>query len=101
MCLRDEVCLKDNAIMACVKIKDVKDPTGCGGICKINTQHCKLLDVTFKLYECKDNMNILKCPIDHFNCGNMCINKSRRCDGVINCSNKSDELNCRKLINYL
>lgn len=94
----DLICLKLSETDApqCLQPIDKKDPTGCGGFCSINTQFCQMLNEKLKIYQCSNLKNTLKCPMNTFNCGNMCIVDKRRCDGVINCSNKSDEVDCGK-----
>lgn len=94
----DQICLKryETDIPQCLQPIDKKDPTGCGGFCSINTQYCRLLDHKHRIYQCSNLKNILKCPNNTFNCGNMCINLNKRCDGIIHCSNKIDEINCGK-----
>ncbi|XP_063925020.1 very low-density lipoprotein receptor-like [Zophobas morio] len=93
---RDHICLKQSEvdIPQCVQPLDKKDPTGCGGFCSINTQFCQLLDNQSRIFQCSNLKNTLKCPRKTFNCGNMCINEHKRCDGIIHCSNKIDEMNC-------
>ncbi|KAJ8939322.1 hypothetical protein NQ314_011180, partial [Rhamnusium bicolor] len=91
-----EVCLKiqEDEKPKCVNILDKNDPTGCGGLCQINTHFCQILDLKLRIYQCSPLINTLKCPNDTFNCGNRCISEVKRCDGVIHCSNWSDEENC-------
>lgn len=95
-----EVCLKFNETSkpACVEVLDKKDPTGCGGHCQINVQHCKLLDYEHGVYQCVNNKNRLVCPRDYFSCGNMCVSIGKRCDGKIDCLNHVDEKDCREYI---
>lgn len=80
----------------CVKPINENDPTGCGGLCKINTHFCQNLDNKARVYQCSLLKNILRCPNNTFNCGNMCILPEKRCDGRIDCSDGSDERNCSK-----
>ncbi|RZC35245.1 low-density lipoprotein receptor-related protein 6 [Asbolus verrucosus] len=95
-CKPRDICLKlsETDTPKCMEPLDKKDPTGCGGFCYVNTQFCQLLDNLHQIYQCSNLKNTLKCPSNAFNCGNMCINKSKRCDGIVHCSNKSDEMNC-------
>lgn len=94
----EEVCLNiiEGRNPECIKIADKKDPTGCGGLCKINEEYCKLLDAKDELYQCRRLVNTLNCSNEDFNCGNRCISKKLRCDGMIHCTNQSDEKNCGK-----
>ncbi|XP_066260386.1 LDL receptor repeat-containing protein egg-2-like [Euwallacea similis] len=95
-CTINEICFKTSEIERpkCVRIVNKNDPTGCGGLCKINTQFCKNLDKNFHVYQCLDLKNRLQCPENTFNCENMCISLSKRCDGRVDCSNLLDEKNC-------
>lgn len=46
-------------------------------------------------------LTVLDCNLStHFHCGNdtSCILKEKRCDGAIDCWDKSDEENCNKSI---
>lgn len=97
-CTNEEVCLKieESHKPKCHRILNKKDPTGCGGVCKINVQFCQLLDNKSKVYQCSNLKNTLKCSGDSFNCGNRCIKTVKKCDGIFHCSNKSDEENCGK-----
>lgn len=85
----------------CLKTVDKKDPTGCGGLCKLNIEFCQLLDVQSRVYQCSQIKNSLHCPNGTFNCGNMCIFIKNRCDGIIHCSNYSDEKNCGKTNSFI
>ncbi|KAK9745300.1 Low-density lipoprotein receptor domain class A [Popillia japonica] len=99
----EEICMKMEEFHApiCVKLRDRRDPTGCGGLCELNTQHCKRLHSKIEVFQCVKNKNILRCPGDDFSCGNMCIPRTQRCDGVVHCSNMGDEMNCEcDLKNY-
>ncbi|VEN48878.1 unnamed protein product [Callosobruchus maculatus] len=78
----------------CMEAPDLNDPTGCGGFCQINTHFCQTLDAKRKVYQCLPLKTILKCPEGFFSCGNMCISERKRCNGLIDCSNKADEENC-------
>ncbi|GJQ85399.1 hypothetical protein Trydic_g10173 [Trypoxylus dichotomus] len=92
----EEICMKMEEFHTpiCVKIRDRRDPSGCGGICELNTQHCKRLHSKMDVFQCIKNKDILYCPEGGFSCGNMCILEVQRCDGVIHCSNMADEVNC-------
>ncbi|XP_048521637.1 low-density lipoprotein receptor-related protein 1 isoform X2 [Dendroctonus ponderosae] len=95
-CTEDEVCIKtaETKKPTCLPMTDKRDTTGCGGLCKINEEYCKLLDKTIKVYQCLALNNRLKCPENTFNCGNMCVSMDKRCNGQIDCANMMDEKNC-------
>uniref|UniRef100_A0A6P7HCU4 Low-density lipoprotein receptor-like n=1 Tax=Diabrotica virgifera virgifera TaxID=50390 RepID=A0A6P7HCU4_DIAVI len=91
-----EICMKvnDTSKPECVQVKDVADPTGCGGLCQINTQFCQILSQKYKVFQCSPRKTVLNCDDNQFNCGNMCISEEKSCDGKLDCSNGSDEENC-------
>ncbi|XP_074029553.1 uncharacterized protein isoform X2 [Leptinotarsa decemlineata] len=91
-----EVCLKveETGKPRCVLAADWNDPTGCGGLCSINTHFCQILDARLKVFQCSLLTDTLKCPKGAFSCGNMCISQEKRCDGVMDCSDLLDEKNC-------
>ncbi|CAG9772742.1 unnamed protein product [Ceutorhynchus assimilis] len=95
-CTNNEVCMKtrETEKPRCILMTDKRDPTGCGGLCKINTEYCKNLDKLFQVYQCLKLKNLLKCPEKTFNCGNMCIPLEKRCNGQIDCINMMDEKEC-------
>lgn len=49
------------------------------------------------------NRWILACDLEtHFKCGLQCLPKTKMCDGVTDCWNSHDELNCtRKYISHV
>jgi len=61
-CLPEEVCvaLVGEPVPSCRLPKDAIDPTGCGGLCRINTEFCRQLDKdAFRL----EIFNLLKCYV--------------------------------------
>uniref|UniRef100_A0A1B6CE74 SEA domain-containing protein n=1 Tax=Clastoptera arizonana TaxID=38151 RepID=A0A1B6CE74_9HEMI len=91
-CGLEEVCvaLVNELIPHCLKMLDHKDPTGCGGHCKLNVQICHQIKGNF--YRCLDDS---KCLSDEWKCGNqLCIPQEKRCDGHFNCYDHTDELGC-------
>ncbi|XP_030755189.1 low-density lipoprotein receptor-related protein-like [Sitophilus oryzae] len=95
-CTEEEICMKteETAKPKCIKVQDRRDPTGCGGLCKINIEYCKNLDKTKQVFQCLPLKTLLKCPENTFNCGNMCIGLEMRCDGQNDCMEMVDEKNC-------
>lgn len=89
--------LNDSSKPECVVPIDYFDPTGCGGLCLINTEYCQMLSQKYNVYQCLPRKFLLTCNDYEFNCQNMCINGDKRCDGNIDCSNRLDEKNCGKL----
>lgn len=79
--------------------KDITDPTGCGGHCKLEIQFCKRIDTVLNIYSCMDTPTLI-CEENEWKCNRtlMCIPVSKRCDGIIHCFDKSDEMHCGKLI---
>ncbi|XP_059484129.1 uncharacterized protein LOC132201724 isoform X2 [Neocloeon triangulifer] len=91
-CRPDEVCvaLVGEPVPSCRASKDPADPTGCGGLCKINTEFCRQLDKD--AFRCTDDSHCLE---SEWRCANkLCIPRSGRCDGHMNCYDHSDEYNC-------
>ncbi|XP_065353549.1 uncharacterized protein LOC135948269 [Cloeon dipterum] len=91
-CREGEVCvaLVGDPVPSCRPITDAADPTGCGGLCKINTEFCRQLDMD--AFRCIDDSHCLE---SEWRCANnMCIPKSSRCDGHMNCYDHSDESDC-------
>ncbi|XP_017786700.1 PREDICTED: low-density lipoprotein receptor-related protein 1B-like [Nicrophorus vespilloides] len=95
-CEENEICMKVHEAQPplCLKIADFNDPSGCGGLCMVNTQFCKILDRHYLVYECTNNTNTLICRDGHFSCGDLCVSETKRCDGFFHCKDNSDELNC-------
>ncbi|CAG9858167.1 unnamed protein product [Phyllotreta striolata] len=94
-CSAGYVCMKTDeggAKPSCVAAADPSDPTGCGGLCLINTEYCHKLG--HDVVRCLPRRDLLACDDGQFNCQNMCVGAERRCDGVVDCSNESDEANC-------
>lgn len=45
--------------------------------------------------------HIIACEADQFKCDNgFCIKKYLRCDGRFHCSDRSDEINCNRTLEY-
>lgn len=47
--------------------------------------------------------SVYNCTVNEFKCssGHQCINSYYRCDGVFDCSDRSDEQACRKYLNIV
>ncbi|KAK3932896.1 Low-density lipoprotein receptor-related protein [Frankliniella fusca] len=91
-CLEGEVCvgLGEETVPRCRAVKDPLDPTGCGGLCKLNFEFCQRLDVD--AFRCVDDS---VCLPGEWRCGNqLCIPLVKRCDGHFNCYDHTDEHNC-------
>ncbi|PSN40826.1 hypothetical protein C0J52_15303 [Blattella germanica] len=72
------------------KLNDPNDPTGCGGLCLINTELCQKLDVD--AFRCLDDTH---CLPSEWRCRNqLCIPEVKRCDGHMNCYDHTDEYGC-------
>ncbi|KAF5292665.1 hypothetical protein FQR65_LT11217 [Abscondita terminalis] len=92
-CEKHQVCIKfdETSKPTCAEASDRNDPTGCGGLCQIDEEYCKRIDLG--VYQCR-RLNKLNCSREQFNCGNRCVPLRMRCDGVIDCSGFVDEKNC-------
>ncbi|XP_068085529.1 uncharacterized protein [Anabrus simplex] len=91
-CIEGEVCvaLSIEQVPICRQPLDREDPTGCGGHCLINTELCQKLDVD--AFRCVDDSY---CLPTEWRCGNqLCIPEVKRCDGHMNCYDRTDEHDC-------
>ncbi|XP_054155738.1 uncharacterized protein LOC128953173 isoform X2 [Oppia nitens] len=92
-CKQDEICLLQvkAAVPFCAKIKDPRDPRGCGGWCSGHKELCRYVGA--QTYQCVDDS---ECLDGEWQCANgLCIPESRRCDGHFNCFDMSDEMHCQ------
>lgn len=93
-CLPGEVCvaLLGDASPSCRSPRDPTDPTGCGGLCAIDSEVCQALGS--RAFNCH---SASQCLEDEWRCADgLCIPNIKRCDGHMNCYDQSDELNCRE-----
>lgn len=103
-CTTNQVCLQNPGQLRpiCKIIKDDQDPTGCGGLCLINSQYCRLLDSKHNIRAClnvQKGAGVRDCAPGQFRCKNdasICLPRVAICDGFIHCPDKSDEINCGK-----
>ena len=88
-CLPGEVCvaLQGEALATCRTPRDPTDPTGCGGLCVIVQEVCQALgDRAFNCHSAS------QCLEDEWRCNDgLCIPNIKRCDGHMNCYDRSDE----------
>ncbi|XP_065172698.1 atrial natriuretic peptide-converting enzyme-like [Atheta coriaria] len=96
VCETNEVCLRQkDGLPKCVKGRDGRDPSGCSGLCAVNTEHCRLLDRKLMVYECVQNGGGLHCPLGYFNCADsLCLHVDNKCNGRVDCGDLSDEIDC-------
>ena len=71
--------------------RDPDDPTGCGGLCAIESEVCQVLGP--RAFQCH---SASQCLHDEWRCNDgLCIPLIKRCNGHMNCYDQSDEINCR------
>ena len=91
-----EICLSYNAHMPnCLKILNYDDR--CGGHCNSKGTECKFMKDK-NMYQClhlnETDGNL--CLDDEFRCADgLCIPNIKYCDGLTNCFDNSDEINCQ------
>lgn len=93
-CLPGEVCvaLQDELHPVCRDARDPSDPTGCGGLCAIDSEVCQALGS--RAFNCH---SASQCLEDEWRCADgLCIPNIKRCDGHMNCYDQSDEQSCRE-----
>nr|XP_021188861.2 uncharacterized protein LOC110375163 [Helicoverpa armigera]XP_021188862.2 uncharacterized protein LOC110375163 [Helicoverpa armigera]XP_021188863.2 uncharacterized protein LOC110375163 [Helicoverpa armigera] len=95
-CQRNEICMLDenSGKSVCRKPIDHDDPTGCGGLCALETEACQLVDKARGVRVCR-LLTLVTCSPDEWRCRNgLCVPAEARCDGSIQCYDRSDEMYC-------
>ncbi|XP_045772980.1 uncharacterized protein LOC123872631 [Maniola jurtina] len=95
-CQKNEVCMLDeiNGVSICKIALDMDDPTGCGGLCAMETEACQLVDRVRGVRVCR-LLTQVTCSPEDWRCRNgFCVPSTARCDGSIQCYDRSDEMHC-------
>ncbi|XP_030033944.2 uncharacterized protein LOC115450077 [Manduca sexta] len=95
-CQKDEICMLDESSgkSVCRQSADIDDPTGCGGLCALETEACQLVDKKLGVRVCR-LLTLATCSPLEWRCRNgLCISADARCDGTIQCYDRSDEVQC-------
>ncbi|CAG9581389.1 unnamed protein product [Danaus chrysippus] len=95
-CQTNEVCMLDekSGTSICQVAIDLEDPTGCGGLCALETEACQLVDKSRGVRICK-LLTQIKCSPHDWRCRDgFCVPSAARCDGFIQCYDRSDEMHC-------
>ncbi|XP_039758117.1 uncharacterized protein LOC120632332 [Pararge aegeria] len=95
-CQKNEVCMLDeiNGVSICKIALDMDDPTGCGGLCAMETEACQLVDKARGVRVCR-LLTQAACSSEDWRCRNgFCVPSTARCDGSIQCYDRSDEMHC-------
>ncbi|CAB3240615.1 unnamed protein product [Arctia plantaginis] len=95
-CQRNEICMLDenSGTSVCRKPIDEEDPTGCGGLCALETEACQLVDKARGVRVCR-LLTLVTCSPKEWRCRNgLCVSAEARCDGSIQCYDRSDEMYC-------
>ncbi|CAH2102533.1 unnamed protein product [Euphydryas editha] len=95
-CQTNEVCMLDeiSGTSICKPAIDVDDPTGCGGLCAMETEACQLVDKSRGVRVCR-LLTQVSCSSQDWRCRNgFCVPSEARCDGFIQCYDRSDEMHC-------
>ncbi|CAL4141747.1 unnamed protein product [Meganyctiphanes norvegica] len=91
-CSIDKVCvaLEGETHPTCREPLDASDPTGCGGLCVMDSEVCQALGS--RAFNCH---SASQCLHDEWRCDDgLCIPHIKRCDGHMNCYDRSDEQHC-------
>ncbi|CAD0194794.1 unnamed protein product [Chrysodeixis includens] len=95
-CQKNEICMLDenSGTSLCRKPTDDDDPTGCGGLCALETEACQLVDKARGVRVCR-LLTLVTCSPDEWRCRNgLCVPADARCNGSIQCYDRSDEMYC-------
>ncbi|CAF4792419.1 unnamed protein product [Pieris macdunnoughi] len=95
-CQSDEVCMleEESGTSICKIATDIQDPTGCGGLCALETEACQLVDKERGIRVCR-LLTLETCSPQDWRCRNgLCVSVGARCDGTIQCYDRSDEKQC-------
>ncbi|GBP20698.1 Low-density lipoprotein receptor-related protein [Eumeta japonica] len=95
-CQNDEVCMlqESTGTALCRKAIDIEDPTGCGGLCALETEACQVVDKSRGIRVCRQLTPTI-CDSNQWRCRNgLCVSANARCDGIIQCYDRSDEMYC-------
>ncbi|XP_046966221.1 uncharacterized protein LOC124534401 [Vanessa cardui] len=95
-CQTNEVCMLDeiSGKSICKLAIDMDDPTGCGGLCAMETEACQLVDKSRGVRVCR-LLTQVSCSSQDWRCRNgFCVPSEARCDGSIQCYDRSDEMHC-------
>lgn len=69
---------------------------GCGGLCALETEACQLVDKARGVRVCR-LLAMATCSPHEWRCRNgLCVPAEARCDGAIQCYDRSDEMHCGK-----
>lgn len=94
-CQNNDICMLDenSGTSLCRKPFDAEDPTGCGGLCALDTEACQLVDKASGVRVCR--LLTATCSAHEWRCRNgLCVPMDARCDGSIQCYDRSDEMYC-------
>ncbi|KAB7502599.1 Sortilin-related receptor, partial [Armadillidium nasatum] len=90
------VALAGQSFPTCRPEKNPNDPTGCGGLCLKDVEVCQALGS--RAFQCHSSS---QCLDDEWRCvDGLCIPQAKRCDGHLNCYDRSDENMCDLIFNY-
>ncbi|XP_013176577.1 PREDICTED: uncharacterized protein LOC106124450 [Papilio xuthus] len=95
-CQKNEVCMleESSGTSLCLIALDPDDPTGCGGLCALETEACHLVDKARGVRVCRP-LGAAACAARQWRCKNgFCVSEHARCNGSIECYDRSDEMYC-------
>ncbi|XP_028036682.1 uncharacterized protein LOC114247824 isoform X1 [Bombyx mandarina] len=95
-CQSNEICMLDeNSGKSVCRIPiDRDDPTGCGGLCTMELEACHLVDKELGVRVCR-LLTLATCSPEEWRCRNgLCVPTESRCNGSVECYDRSDEVHC-------